>query len=188
MTPHRFAVPFAVLLLAVAPSVRATQVTHLDTRALVRESSDIVIGQVEGASTHWNENRSAIVTEVTVRISQTLKGAAADRLVLRQMGGELDGLRYTIPGSPTFRPGEEALLFVWRDAAGRPQVDGLAQGKFDIAKDPATGERLVQRSLPGLAFRDAKTLSMVPTGGPTMRIPLSSLVREIQAALGEAGR
>jgi hypothetical protein len=188
MKPHRFAIPFALILLAVAPSVRATQVVHLDTRALVRESSDIVIGQVEDASAHWNENHSAIVTEVTLSISQTLKGAAAERLTLRQMGGEVDGLRYTIEGSPSFAIGEEALLFVWRDAAGRPQVDGLAQGKFEIAKDPATGERLVQRSLPGLAIRDAKTLSMAPAGGKASRIPLNSLVREIQTALGEAGR
>jgi hypothetical protein len=179
---------FALLLLAVTPAARATQVRHLDTRALVRESSDIVIGQIEGATARWNENRSAIVTEVTVRISQTLKGAASERITLRQMGGEVDGMRYSIPGSPSFTPGEEALLFVWRDAAGRPQVDGLAQGKFDIAKDPATGERLVQRSLPGLSIRDAKTLSVAPVGGPTPRIPLSSLVHEIQSALGEAGR
>jgi hypothetical protein len=185
---RRAACLFVFLLLYAPPLARSSQVTRLDTSGLVRESSDIVIGQVESASTHWNESRSAIVTEVTVRVSQTLKGAAADRLVLRQMGGEVDGMRYSIPGSPSFTLGEEALLFVWRDAAGRPQVDGLAQGKFDIAKDPATGERMVQRSLPGLAIRDAKTLGMVPTGGSTPRIALSALVREIQAALGEAGR
>lgn len=188
MTPYRTAGMFALVLLTASPAARATQVTLLDTRALVRESSAIVIGQIEGSSARWNDNHTMIVTEVTVQVSQTLKGPASQRLTLRQIGGEVDGLRYSIEGSPNFTPGEEALLFVWRDSAGNMQVDGLAQGKFDITRDPATGERMVQRSLKGLAIRDAKTLRMVGPGASAQPIPLNSLVREIQAALGEAGR
>jgi hypothetical protein len=188
MTPHRSAIRLALFAILIATSARASQVIHLDTRGLVRESSDIVIGQVEDQSAHWNAEHTRIVTDVTVHVTQRLKGAAAERITLQQWGGEIDGLRYAIPGAPSFTRGEEALLFVWRDAQGRPQVDGLAQGKFEIRRDPATGERLVQRAADGLAVRDVRSLAMVPTGGVTPRIKLDDLVKEIQGALGEAGR
>src|SRR5439155_5909244 len=97
----RFVVRAVVLasLLAAAPAF-ATRVVHFDTRALVHESSDIVIGEVAGIQAHWNERHTKIVTDVEIRVSQTLKGVPTERLTLRQLGGEVDGMRYRVPGSP----------------------------------------------------------------------------------------
>jgi hypothetical protein len=174
--------------LVTARPVPATQIEHLDTRALVSQSSDIVVGTVEGARSYWNDRHTKILTEVTLRVSDRLKGAAAERVTLTQLGGELDGLRYEIEGSPQFKSGQEALLFLWRDARGRAQVNGLAQGKFDIHRDPATGERLLERAMPGLAVRDARSLSLVRAGERPARITLDDMMREIRSALEEAGR
>lgn len=170
-----------------APAARATQVEHLDTRALTLGSSDIVIGQVESVAPRWNAARTRIVTDVTIQVSRSLKGGR-QRIVLTQLGGEIDGVRTTVPGCPTFRAGEEALLFVWRDARGRAQVNGLAQGKFDIRVDPVTGQRVVQRATPGMAVRDARRLSLVRPGEPVGPLRLDDLVREIERALGGDGR
>jgi len=188
MSP-RLALVLAVLVpcLAAGPAA-ATRVVHMDTKALVHESSAIVIGQVEGTRAHWNERHTKIVTDVDVRVTQALKGAPGERVTLTQLGGDLDGMRYEVPGSPLFARGEEALLFLWRDTKGRTQVNGLAQGKFDIRRDPATGERLVQRSLPGLAIGDTRSLGPARAGGAAPRIPLDALVGEIQRALAEDGR
>lgn len=178
-----------VLLLALGvPAARATQMVHLDTQALVLGSDDIVVGQVESIRPRWNAAHTKIFTDVSVRVTQTLKGGAGERLTLTQLGGEVDGVRYTVPGCPAFVAGEEALLFVWRDARGQAQVNGLAQGKFDIRRDPATGEATVQRSVPGLAVRDPRMLRLVPQGQAAPRIRLSELVREIQRTLAEDGR
>jgi len=175
-----------VLLLAAAVA-DASQVIHLDTRGLTRESSDIVIGRVGEQHAHWNTAHTMIVTDVTILVDQSLKGGSATSLTLSQVGGEVDGMRYNVEGSPRFSPGEEVLVFAWRDAMGRPQVDGLGQGKFEILRDRATGARLVRRSLPGLGVADARSLRATPTGGAT-RVPLDDLVREIRAAMAEAGR
>jgi hypothetical protein len=185
---YRF-VPAAIglLLMLGAPVGRATQMVHLDTQALVLGSDDIVVGQVETIQPHWNATRTKIFTDVSVRITQALKGGAGERLTLTQLGGEVDGVRYTVPGCPAFVAGEEALLFVWRGTRGQPQVSGLAQGKFDIRRDPATGEATVQRSVPGLAVRDARQLRLVPQGKAAPRIPLNDLVREIQQVLDQEG-
>jgi hypothetical protein len=177
----------AWFVLAWADHARSTTVIRLDTPGLVRSSSDIVVGTVESARCRWDDSHTRILTEVTVHVTRSLKGEN-QRLTLLQWGGELDGMRYTIPGSPTFHPGEEALLFVWRDRHGRPQVNGLAQGKFDIRRDQETGEALVERSLPGLAVRDAHTLRTLRAGEAAPRITLGRMLDEIQRSLEEAGR
>jgi hypothetical protein len=188
MSAARFALAIALAAL-IAPSIaNATQVMHLDTRGLTRESSDIVIGTVGEQQAHWNDAHTMIVTEVTIHVSQSLKGVATPDLQLTQIGGEVDGMRYSVPGSPSFRTGEEVLIFAWRDRTGRPQVDGLSQGKFEIQRDPASGARVVQRAAPGLGIRDAKSLEAVPTGRRAPRLKLDTLVREIQGALQEDGR
>lgn len=181
----------AALLIAAASGARlgsATQIEHLDTRAMVRQSSDIVIGTVESSRSYWDERHTKILTEVKVRVSDRLKGSAGSTVTLTQLGGELDGFRYAIEGSPQFKNGQEALLFLWRDARGRAQVNGLSQGKFEIRRDQATGERLVQRSLPGLAVRDARSLRLQGAGEAPARITLEEMVREIRSVQAEGGR
>ena len=177
----------ALLSAVVVAPLHATTSIHVDTRELVESSSDIVVGTIESTFCRWDETHTRIVTEVSVRVSRSLKGES-QRLTLVQLGGDLDGMRYTIPGSPAFRPGEEALLFVWRDRQGRAQVNALAQGKFDIRQDPATGEKLVQRGLPGLAIHDARTLGLIPTGRVAPRITLGGMLKEVERVLKEEGR
>ena len=178
---------FGILLAFLAPAANATQMEHLDTRALTLGSADIVIGQVESVQPRWNASHSKILTDVTVRVSRALKGGATDRILLTELGGEIGAMRYTVPGCPVFAPGEEALLFVWRDARGQAQVNGLAQGKFDIRRDPATGQATVQRSVPGLAVGNPRLLRLVPQGRSAPRIALDDMVREIQQVLAEGG-
>jgi hypothetical protein len=177
----------AAMLVTAAPLARATEMVHIDTRALVLGSNDIVVGRVESVTPHWNAAHTRILTDVQVRVTQSLKGAS-DVITLTQLGGEVGNVRYTVPGCPVFTTGEEALLFVWRDRRGVAQVNGLAQGKFDIRRDDA-GVASVQRSVPGLAVRDARTLGLVPGNEPAPRVALDDMVREIQRVLnGEDGR
>jgi hypothetical protein len=180
------AIPLAAILLA--PVADASQVLHQTLRDLTLGSSDILVGQVEATHAHWDASHRKIVTDVTVLVSESLKGVPAGRITLTQLGGDVGGFRYAVPGSPRFRPGEETLLFVWRDARGRAQVNGLAQGKFDIATDPATGERTVQRGPEGLRVREARALSLVPSGEQAPQLKLGDMLGEIRTILAEGGR
>ncbi len=186
--PRRLVLACALALLTTALPVRASTVVHLNLRDLTLASSDIVVGRVEATRAHWNDAHTRIVTEVTVAIGEALKGAPGGTLTLTQLGGEADGFRYAIAGAPAFRPGEEALLFVWRDRLGRAQVNGLAQGKFEIATDPATGERTVQRQAEGAAVGDVSSLSPLKQGQVAPRLRLTDMVGEIRRILTEAGR
>src|SRR5204863_6040556 len=172
----------AATLLA-APG-HATSLRHLDVHDLTLESSDIIVGVVEGSRSYWNDARTRILTDVDVRVTRSLKGNPGARLTLTQLGGEVDGARYTVPGCPAFQAGEEALFFVWRDARGRAQVNGLGQGKFDIRRDPA-GVPTVQRMAPGFGVRDTRMLRSLEAGESPPRLLLDDLIAEIGRALAD---
>lgn len=171
------------VLLLLAPPALATQVLRLDTRDLTLGSSDIVVGTVESVRSYWNPGRSRILTDVTVRVSESLKGEPTT-LTLTQMGGEVDGVKLAIEGSPVFRPGQEVVVFAWRDRNGRAQVNGLAQGKFDVVRDPATGEATVSRTVEGLALRRAGS-SAIERGGAPLKLRLRELLTEVRGILAD---
>jgi len=177
-----------VASLALALPAGATQVIRMDTRELVRSSSDIVVGSVEKVRSSWNAAHTRIVTEVTVNVGEALKGTGGSSVTITQMGGEVGGMRLSIAGSPVFQPGEQALLFLWTDAKGRRLVNGLAQGKFDIERDAMSGELLVRRNLDGLSLLPQKggARAMAQATSPATR--LEDFKREIAQALREAGR
>lgn len=180
--------PLALSLLCafvLAGAARATTMTHLDTPALARASHQIVIGHVAATRAHWNDTHTRIVTDVDVDVSESLKGAPATRVTLTQLGGEVDGVKVTVDGCAAFRPGEDAVLFVWRDARGRAQLTGMAQGKFEIERDARTGARTVQRRTPGFAVRDLRGLHAAPAGRAAKALPLDDFVREIRTALAD---
>ena len=84
----------------------ATTVLRLDTPTLVQGSSDIVIGSVVSTNSRWNEAHTTILTDVTLRVEEALKGRRTGGTVtLTQMGGDVDGLHLEVGGSPVFRTG-----------------------------------------------------------------------------------
>ena len=174
------------LALAAAPA-RATEVQHLDTAQLTRTSSDILVGKVQGVQSRWNTAHTKIFTDITVQVTDALKGANTPNVSFTQLGGTVGDLRYEVEGCPAFVNGEEALLFLWRDSRGVAQLNGLGQGKFEITRD-AQGRRMVQRGAMGLAIQEARRLSLVPAGRLAPPIPLDDLIREIRANLAEGGR
>jgi hypothetical protein len=174
-------------LIFLASAASATTLRHLDTRDLTLESHEIVIGQVESVRSYWDAAHTRIFTDVTVRVTRAVKGGAAERIVLTEIGGEVGDARYSVPGVPRFQPGDEALVFVWRDARGRRQVNGFAQGAFEVRRDPRSGVGFVQRATPGFAVRDAKSLAAIPSGHKAPRIPLDDLVTEIERVMHEGG-
>jgi hypothetical protein len=177
----------AALALGGAAPIGATTLIRQDTRALVRTSSDIVVGRVASVRSHWDDSHRHIVTDVEIEVSQSLKGAEG-RLTLTQLGGEVDGARLFVPGCPTFKRGEEALLFVWRDARGRAQLNGLGQGKFEIRRDPLTQERSVARLLPGLEFGDTRSLRPPRSGEAPQPVSLQLMLNEIRRVMAEGDR
>lgn len=177
-SPWRHAVVVCALLLCgltlFPPPALATQVPYRTIGSLGSESPVVVRGEVSQVRTYWNDARTRILTEVSVRVSESYKGAPAGEVRIVQMGGELDGVRMTVAGSLEWNRGEDVVLFLEESLPGRYRVAGFSQGRFDVQRDPRTGEEFVVQSRIG----EAQLVESAARGATSARLTLRGLLAE----------
>jgi len=129
--------------LLVATTASATTIVPMDLQEMAKASPDIVHGTVVPTGSHWNEDKTLIVTDVRIRVDDTLKGGAGGEITVTQPGGVVGALRVEIPGVTAFQQNQEAILFLSPQKSGNYAVTGLMQGQFDVVTDAKTGRKTV---------------------------------------------
>ena len=145
------AVWLALLLLVIVGTgpAHATVVGPLPEAMLTAHARVIVIGRVTDISSHWDTRQAQILTDITVRLDEILKGAAPGaEVTIRQLGGRVGDIESRVEGSPEFSVGERVLLFLTTRRDGTLRVAHLYLGKFSIQTDVLTGEAIAQRDTP----------------------------------------
>ena len=144
-------VAFAGLALLGANLATATTVQKFSRQDLAKKSESIVIGKVEDVSSRQDAANKEIYTYITLSVSESVKGAKGEKLVtIRQLGGTVGNIISAVPGMPTFKPGEQVVVFLSpKDQAGYPWVMGLQQGKYSVLTDD-NGVKFVRNELDGL--------------------------------------
>ncbi len=142
----RFVLPVLALLALLPGSAAATIILKLELRDLVGISDQIFVGKVIKVESRWGEDRRQIVTDTTFRVERSVRGVASGReVIVRHLGGVVGGIGMKIAGTPSFRLGDEALLFT--DArGGHRYVTGMSQGAYAISRD-SSGRALVRPDL-----------------------------------------
>lgn len=135
----------AVALLLAAQFVAATQVLYRTPQQLGAESELVVMGKVESVESFWNDSRTKILTEARVTVSDRYKGSAPGVVSVMQLGGVVGKVRMSVHGSLQWHEGEEVVLFLEPFRNGSYQVAGFTQGKFNVQRDPVTGQTFVVR-------------------------------------------
>ena len=102
----------------------------MDLQALSKNAEVIAVGRCTGTSAGWNAEHTHIYTTVTIQVSQYLKGFLGPQIQFRQLGGKVGGKHLRVPGMPSFAAGEQVIVFLARDRAGKYQVLTAQQGKF----------------------------------------------------------
>ncbi|MBK6847980.1 MAG: hypothetical protein IPG96_10735 [Proteobacteria bacterium] len=152
--PRSFAlwlVGTASVLVASAPAT-ATVMPRMSLRDLVGAAQRIFIGTAVSAESRWTEDGRFIVTDTVVRIDQALDGhAGVGTVVMRELGGSVEGIGMRVAGSTELPPGQQLLLFAQGAGAGRLRVVGMRQGAYLLTRD-ASGRRVAQRTLDGLTL------------------------------------
>ena len=175
-----------LLVLALAGMPEASTVRFLPLDQMAVRANQIFTGEVIGIASQVNARRTGIFTFVTIEVDEYLKGGRRSVLTLRFLGGEAEGYRLTVPGSPEFHLGEEVLVFSDGGAGRIPTVLGMAAGKFTLQRDPVTGERVLERSLEGLNLEDSSgnriTTSQTGPEEPPSLDAVRLIVREALAA------
>ena len=90
--------------------------------------------------------------------------------------------RTFVPGSPTFEPGDEAVLFLGR--GGVPYPIGLSHGVFRVRRDGMTGER---RVLPPPMLLDPKgAMTVRRADGTRAPLPVRNFLAMVRRAVAGA--
>ena len=149
---RRCAAAWALSLSLLAPvAAEATVVVPLSRAELVAQSDVVVRATVVGATSRWNETHTQIITLTRLHVTETLKGAnVASELVLRQFGGEVDGLVSHVSGDARLVAGQDAVFFL-RGGNGVVYLTALAQAVYYV-QAPTGGAPVAQRNLSGLTF------------------------------------
>ncbi len=176
----------AVLAFLTTSLASATTVKQMSLRDLAKKSNAIVLAQVEDATSRYDSNKE-IYTYITLRVLEPVKGPKADAvLTIRQLGGVVGDIASIVPGTPTFKRGEEVVVFLTKnDAAGYPWVMGLQQGKYTVSSDEK-GRKSVRNELEGLTLLrpDGKTAE----GEASKAQPLQAFLDGLRTQLDEAGK
>ena len=119
---------------------------------LVRRSTMVVVATPVSSESHWATigNTERVVTDHTLEVSWTLRGddVTGKDVVVRTLGGTVDGVAQLVYGEARLRMGQASLLFLVTDRDSMLHVLGMAQGHYPAAPDDK-GEWRIRRS-PGL--------------------------------------
>ena len=173
----------ALLLLGAGAPALATVIVPLCLAELVSRADRIAVAKVEGQVAEWAGD-GAIVTRVTLRVEEPVKGAvrAGDRLELLREGGELENIGMRVEGAARFTVGEEVLVFL-EQRGGSTWTVGMAQGKLHVAS--VAGRRMVTRDLSGLAFQSRPAPDAALSTGAAR--PLDEVLGAIATMRGSKG-
>ena len=148
-------------------SLDANVIVPATLQQLAAEAQSIVAGRVTEVRAQVRPGRRRIDTYVVFAVDEAIKGAERRTIVFKTLGGVMGRYRTVVPGSPTFAPGDEAVLFLGRGAV--PYPIGLSHGVFRVRRDRTTGER---RILPPPMLLDPKG-SIFVRGTKGARVPVT---------------
>jgi hypothetical protein len=149
-------------------------------RELAEESSLIITGKIIKIECQWqDESSKAIFTDLTVAVSEHLKGEEHRTIGVRQLGGKIGDFGMEIPGTPLFAPGDEVVLFLVAHR-GTYWIHSIALGCFNIAT-AENGQKVVFNDLPGVNLLDPATRQSLEPGSAYAQIPLHDFLQEIKS-------
>ena len=112
---------------------------------LVSRAQLIFEGEVTGLQSQWigEGTQHRIVTFVTFKVDDTLKGDAGASYSIRMLGGTVDGQTMEVTDAPKFRVGDHDLLFVENNGSQFIPLVGIQHGRFRVQKDQAGRDTLL---------------------------------------------
>jgi len=174
------------VVLANRPLARASLVLAMDLNELVNEAEIVALARVMSQRSSYDE-RGRIVTDVQMQVERAEKGdlAPGASLVLRRLGGSIEGVTMRIEGEPSFEDGETVLLFgsdPQRRSLLRPV--GMSQGALRVFEQD--GKRWVRSGTSDLALVRKSANGLTPQAAAVEAPrPLDDVLGEIRAMLAK---
>lgn len=175
-------IPLLALALAALPAAASTFL-YQSQAELVAHAEAVVQGRIVEVHSFWNAEHTAILTEATLEVEDTVVGAAPTYVNLRTFGGRVGNYVIEAHGFPTFQLGERMLVFLEPEQDGAQKVLGYQQGQFRIQGEPG-------REMAVPAFGSgARVLRRDGTEAPAPKpMPLAQLKQQLRETAGRVGR
>jgi len=133
--------PFGFLLFPALFSLgfvaTATTVIPPNFDELVSRAQVIFEGEVTGLHSQWigEGAQHRIVTYVTFKVDDALKGDPGASYSIRMLGGTVDGRTMEVTDAPKFQVGDHDLLFVENNGSQFIPLVGIQHGRFRVQKN-----------------------------------------------------
>ncbi len=161
--------PVSAVFLALALSLShlpASQVRPVDLEQMTHRAARIFEGRCTGSRVEFDTSLKREVVVSTFRVHRWVKGADGSVVTVRMLAGAPGSAGSEAAGLPSFRPGDEAVLFLYGESTlGLTSPVGLGQGRFRIFRDKQ-GRRL---ALNDFGNRNLN-LQGAPAGGERGRV------------------
>lgn len=138
---------WAVLFLTAA-RLPATTVIPPDFNQLVNDSDYIIRAVVKSVDSEYQTTSSGgkkIVTKVALDVKEVIAGTPPENVVLEILGGRVGDERMVVEGAPTFKVGDEDILFVRGNGHTIVPLVAMMHGRYPILREAATGRRYMAR-------------------------------------------
>jgi len=178
----------AALTVVGASQARASVVQALDLVAMTTTADHVLVARVVAQGSHYDEH-GRIVTDVEMMVEQSEKGDAAPgaMVLVRRLGGVVNGIGMRIEGEPSFADGERTLLFAQKLASSNVlRAIGMSQGVLRIAE--RDGDSWVASNAGGAALVQRAVDGSLTKGRVAMEQPrkLSDVLKEIRALVAKS--
>ena len=133
-----------IAALALAGTVAHAGEIYMSTASIVGNATEIVSGKVTSTQGRWGDG-GRIYTDVVVEVSDTAKGTAnkASNISFSVIGGVVGGLAMSASDIPTFKTGEEVVLYLYSVPGRGLSLYGGVRGKQLVITDSTTGAKYV---------------------------------------------
>jgi hypothetical protein len=179
--------PVVAALLAGAALLSATTVVPPTFDQLVDQAQLIFHGTVTKANSQWIGEGAErhIVTYVTFKVKDALKGKPGDTYTIRTFGGTVDGETMVIGDAPKFEVGDDDILFVENNGRQVVPLVGLMHGQFHVRKDNSGNEIVTTNE--DQPLRDVAALGRGPGADSAPVLTPAAFKAAIQNKLKEVG-
>jgi len=141
---------YFLLLAGLNISLRTAQATTVIPPTfdeLVAQAEVIFQGDVTDVKSQWvgEGAQRHIVSYVTFKVEDALKGTPGQSYTIRMLGGTVDGETMGVSDAPKFKVGDKDILFVQNNGSQFVPLVGIMHGRFHVKRDQA-GQEVVSNN------------------------------------------
>lgn len=121
----------------------------------VKDAPIVLRAHVGMSYAHWvqgSDSSKRLYTYTEMQVDEVLKGNVnGSTVIVRELGGEKDGVGMQVPGTAQFKRGEDVVVFAndERDKDGAYDLRGMMMGKYNVTRNEEGHEVLSGAGLMG---------------------------------------